>query len=163
MFCFQGNSELHFLTNAHNLLLISTTSMVPNHFLQLEEQVLSNTKWKEELAGAAGRSFLQDHHGFTLTADCDHSCTTPGVVFFAHGSEVTPEEVCQVVLTLRFSKARRCFFHLEINSLPQLQPVKMLNWELKKNLFLSYVDVLSRKAWHFFFPPLPTSTKVLSA
>lgn len=41
--------------------------------------------------------------------------------------------------SLRLSKALRHLFHLEINSLPQLQPVKKVKWELtEKSLPLLY-------------------------
>lgn len=96
MFRFQGNWKLCFLTNAHNLLLISTTTLLQNYFPQLEEYVFSNTKWIEELAAAVGQSFFQDHHGFTLTGHSSHSHTSPEKVSDECGSELIPVEVCQL-------------------------------------------------------------------
>lgn len=56
--------------------------------------MFSNTKWNKELGLAIGRSFFQDHHGFTPIVHSSHSCSSPEKALDQCGSEVTPEEVC---------------------------------------------------------------------
>lgn len=107
----------------------------------------------------------------TIAVYSSHSCSSPEKSLDECGSEVTPEEVCWLggPVTLGhifkglqistgwdfFSKALRHLFHLEINSLPQLQPVKKVKWELaEKSLPLLY-ECAEEKSMALVLPTSP--------